>query len=87
MLRVVKTRQEVGDRRLAGAAGPDQRGQLARLDAEGHLLQRRPALAAVHERHAVELDFAAHVGDCFRAGLVGDLDGHVEVFEEALEDR
>ena len=48
--RVVQARDQVGEGGLARAAGPDQRHQLAGLDAEGDVLQRRFARLAAARR-------------------------------------
>ena len=57
---VVEARDQIGDRRLAGAAGADQRGELPRLDLEGDVVERRALkLGRVAERHIVERHVAA----------------------------
>ncbi len=58
---VVETKEEVGERRLARAARPDQRDDLALLDLERHAAQDR--LAAVVERHVMEDDPVAELRD------------------------
>ena len=58
--RVVEARDELGERRLAGAGRADQRDGLARRDAQVDVAQRvRSPSAAVGERHVVEVDLAA----------------------------
>ena len=50
--RVVEPRDQVGDRRLAGAARPDERGELAGLDLERDVLERPRAASTVLRRAA-----------------------------------
>ena len=56
--RVVEARDELGQRRLAGAGGADQRDGLPGRHAQRHVVQRVRAVA-VGEGHAVEHDLAA----------------------------
>ena len=54
---IVKAQQQVGQGRLARAAGADQGHQLARLDREIDVVEH--GLLAVREFHAFEADFGA----------------------------
>src|SRR3989454_4332882 len=59
--RVIEAEDEVRERRLACAARPDQRHDLALLDLEAHAAQ--DGLAAVVERHVAEDDAIAELRD------------------------
>ena len=75
-------RHQVDQRRLAGAGGADHRDGLARLGAEGDVVQHRLVGAGVGERHVVELERAAHSGR--RDRVVGRPHGRLGV--EHLDD-
>src|SRR6266851_7186782 len=86
-LRIVETGQQVGDRGLAGTGRADQRRQLAGLDLEGNVFERRAIIRAVAERHLVELDLPARLVEVDPVGFLINHDRKVHVLEDALEER
>src|SRR6202022_3152965 len=60
-LRIVETRQQVGDRGLARPGRADERGKLARLDLEGNVRERGAVTRAVAEGDLIELDLPARL--------------------------
>src|SRR5205823_986613 len=85
LLRIVKTEQQIGERSLAGAAGADQRRDLARSDRQLNAVQDQ--LVTVGKADVVELD--GRIGRSQRNGLGGFLDGirRIQQFKHALARR
>src|SRR5579872_1138205 len=83
-LRIVKTRQQLHDRRLARAAWADERDQLSRPRMERHAVQS-PAVGDVGEADVFEGDVAAGDADVDRVGPLRRLRRHVQIVEDALE--
>ncbi len=67
--RLVETREQVRERRLAAARGAHERDRLARRDAERDLRERGPRGARVGKAHPLELDLAARPADLDRAAV------------------
>jgi len=93
--RVVQPRHQVADRRLAGTAGADDRGELAGGDAEVDAAQRPGhgrvvgAVGLVGEPHVVQRDLTADAvqGQHPRPRCVDDVGLQVEVGEHPVEQR
>ena len=81
---VVQPRDQVAERRLAGARLPNQRGRRPLLDSERDVLER--PVVAVAEPDLVEHDVAG-LPDGQRVRLLHDVDRLVEVFEDPVEER
>ena len=64
-VRIVEARHERGERRLAAAAGSDDRDPLARRDVQVEPVEDR-IVVAVGESHVLEDDLAAEVGQLDR---------------------
>ena len=73
-LRIVKPRQQAGDRCFAGAGRADDSGQLPRLDPERDILERRPIARRVAEGDVVKLHRAAGLPEPHPIRLLVDLD-------------
>src|SRR5699024_6767876 len=71
---IVKPVDEVGDRRLAGAGGADERNLLAGFRVERNIVQHRLA-RDIGEVHVIEPDVAAQAGVGDGAVVVGVLPG------------
>src|SRR5688500_8011022 len=86
-LRIVEARDELDGRRLAGAGGTDERGQLAGRRDERHVVERWARRAFVGEAHVLERDLAARRRQGPRVRPIADLDRQIEVLEDAIEER
>ena len=85
--RVVEARDELGDRRLAGAGRADERDGLARRDLQRQVLQRphRVLAGAVGEADVAQLDLAAQAAELDRVGRVDEVGLLVEQVEDLVE--
>ena len=81
---VVEARQQIDDGRLATAGGAQQGNRLAWFGHERDATQDGIAASEVAERHIVELDGAADLGQLEGARLVLDLVAGVQDLEDAL---
>ena len=88
-LRLVQARDEVAERRLAGAGRADERGARARGDDEVDVVQRPRRALVVAEADALEAHLAEHLLGAQLDGVGGldDVDRQVEVLEDAVEER
>ena len=85
-LRVVEAGEQHQRRRLAAAAGTDERDPLAGGDLEREAVEHRLAVV-VPEAHVVERDRAAHVGEGACPRTIGDRGLEVEQLEDPLDAR
>ena len=86
--RVVEARDELGERRLAGAGGADQRDGLARRHVQVRVDQRGVGgIAVVRERHVLEVDLPADAVELDGVGPVGEVGLLVEQLEDLVERR
>ena len=68
-IRSVEARQQVGERGLARAGGPDQGNGLARFDRKRNPIQSRASAARIAESDGSEFDFALRAADLARSGI------------------
>src|SRR5437667_4106682 len=68
-IRSVEARQQVGERGLARAEGPDQGNDLARFDRKRNPIQSRACAARIAEPDGSEFDFALRAADLARSGI------------------
>src|SRR6185312_7060875 len=79
-----EARHQARERRLARAAGSDQRHHFTRADIERYAIQLKPARRRVAERRVVERNAVAELADGVRAWFVADLLRLVEIGEDFL---
>src|SRR5579872_7026791 len=83
-LRNIKARDELGDCRLPGSRGSDQRRRLAWGNTKADLAQRQPV--AVGKRDVLKGDLAANILEKLDPRARSFFGRHVEILEDALED-
>ena len=86
-LRVEEAQQQIRDRRLAGAARPDERDPPARLQPEVEAGQRRRLARRIAGGHALERDGRRELGHGTRPGRVPDRRLAVDQLEHAPAGR
>ena len=82
----MKTRHEIGDGRLAGAASPDQRHHRSGRHLHGEIAHHRPPLP-VFELDVIELDLPDDPRRFAGVGFVGLVGFHRQDFEHPLHRR
>src|SRR5207302_7983684 len=73
-LGIVKAREQAGDSGLTGAGRTDDGGELARLDAERDVFERRPIARGIAEGNVLKLHLAAGLIEPYPIRLLIDLD-------------
>ena len=81
-LRVIKSQEQIGERGFAGAAGADERDELAGLDLQLDVVQRD--FFAVGKMDVVELNVRAGGLECFWLRWLKDGVSHIEQIKDAL---
>src|SRR6266851_2703745 len=85
--RIVEAREQIRQRRLACAAWPDERDELAWLDFERDSLERRPWGAWISKRYVLQSHHAVQTAERASVGRIGDFRRMVDNLENAAEQR